>query len=46
MLFRSDEKDKNPQIYIYDSKTGETVKGAEMAKGYYFEQIRVVKNTK
>ena len=41
-----DEKDKNPQIYIYDSKTGETVKGAEMAKGYYFEQIRVVKNTK
>ena len=41
-----DEKDKNPQIYIYDSKTGETVKGAEMAKGYYSEQIRVVKNTK
>ena len=41
-----DEENKNPQIYIYDSKTGETVKGAEMATGYYFEQIRVVKNTK
>lgn len=41
-----DAENKNPQIYIYDAKTGETTKGAEMKAGYYFEQIRVVEDLK
>lgn len=41
-----DAENKNPQIYIYDALTCETVKGATMAQGYYFEQIRVVENIK
>jgi len=39
-----DAENSHPVIYIYDALTGETVKGAEMASGYYFEQIRVVEN--
>lgn len=39
-----DAKDANPQIYIYDVSTGNVVKGAELAPGYYFEQIRVLDN--
>lgn len=39
-----DAKDANPQIYIYDVNTGNVVKGAELAPGYYFEQIRVLDN--
>lgn len=39
-----DAEGANPQIYIYDAATGTTVKGAEMGSGYYFEQIRVIKN--
>lgn len=39
-----DAENTNPKIYIYDALTGETVKGAEMAAGYYFEQIRVIEN--
>ena len=39
-----DAENANPVIYIYDSETATTTKGAEMAPGYYFEQIRVVKN--
>ncbi len=34
----------NPVIYVYDAADGSVVKGAEMKEGYYFEQIRVVKN--
>ena len=41
-----DAEDTNPVIYIYDAKTGSVTKGAEMASGYYFEQIRVVENLK
>jgi hypothetical protein len=41
-----DAEGKNPQIYIYDVKTGKTTLGATMASGYYFEQIRVVENVK
>ena len=41
-----DAKDANPVIYVYDALTGQTTKGAEMASGYYFEQIRVVENVK
>ena len=41
-----DAEDTNPVIYIYDAKTGLVTKGAEMASGYYFEQIRVVENLK
>lgn len=39
-----DAEGVNPQIYIYDVATGSVAKGAEMAPGYYFEQIRVVDN--
>ena len=41
-----DAEGTNPVIYIYDALTGTTVKGAEMAPGYYFEQIRVVEDVK
>lgn len=41
-----DAENTHPQIYIYDVKTRTTVKGAAMAPGYYFEQIRVVENVK
>lgn len=41
-----DAKDTNPVIYIYDAKTKETTKGAELKSGVYFEQIRVVENEK
>lgn len=41
-----DAEGTNPKIYIYDAATGVTSKGAEMAPGYYFEQIRVVENLK
>ena len=34
----------NPCIYIYDIKTGNVEKGADIAEGYYFEQIRVLDN--
>ncbi len=38
--------DSNPCIYIYDIATGSVAKGAEIAEGYYFDMIRVVKNDK
>ncbi len=41
-----DPEGSNPQIYIYDVNTGNVTKGAEMAPGYYFEQIRVVEAAK
>lgn len=41
-----DAEGVNPQIYIYDVATGNVTKGAEMASGYYFEQIRVVEDVK
>lgn len=34
----------NPCIYIYDIATGNVTKGADIAEGYYFEQIRVLEN--
>ena len=37
---------QKPQIYIYDVASGQTVLGATMASGYYFEQIRVVEDVK
>lgn len=39
-----DSESSNPCIYIYDIKTGNVTKGAEIAEGYYFEQIRVLDN--
>lgn len=41
-----DAQGQNPQIYIYDVRKNETTRGATMAKGYYFEQIRVVEDVK
>lgn len=41
-----DAEGVNPVIYIYDVPTGTTTKGAEMASGYYFEQIRVIEDVK
>ena len=31
-------------IYIYDVATGAVTKGASLAAGYYFEQIRIVED--
>lgn len=36
--------DSNPCIYIYDIATGKVEKGVEIAEGYYFDMLRVVKN--
>lgn len=36
--------DSNPCIYIYDISTGKVEKGVEIAEGYYFDMLRVVKN--
>ena len=33
-----------PQIYIYDVKSGEVTKGISVAEGYYFEQIRLLED--
>lgn len=33
-----------PQIYVYDIKTGEVTEGVKVAEGYYFEQIRIVED--
>lgn len=33
-----------PQIYIYDTATGNVTKGASLQSGVYFEQIRVLDN--
>lgn len=37
-------KDANPCIYIYDIATGKVEKGVEIAEGYYFDMLRVLKN--
>ena len=39
-----DPQGSNPQIYIYDVDSGNVTKGATMAKGYYFEHIRILDN--
>jgi len=36
--------DSNPCVYIYDIATGNVEKGVEIAEGYYFDMIRVLKN--
>ena len=33
-----------PQIYVYDIKTGEVTEGLKVAEGYFFEQIRIVED--
>lgn len=37
-------KKGNPCIYVYDSRTGKTVKGATIAEGYEFNRIVYVNN--
>ena len=37
-------QESNPCIYIYDIATGKVEKGAEIAEGYFFDMLRVVKN--
>lgn len=36
--------DKNPCVYVYDIATGSVEKGVEIAEGYYFDMLRVLKN--
>ena len=31
-----------PQIYVYDVKTGSVSEGVKIAEGYFFEQIRIL----
>jgi hypothetical protein len=38
--------DSNPCIYIYDIPTGNVEKGVEIAEGYYFDMLRILKNDK
>ena len=33
-----------PQIYVYDIKSGEVTEGLKVAEGYYFEQIRLLED--
>jgi hypothetical protein len=33
-----------PQIYVYDIKSGEVTEGLKVAEGYYFEQIRLIED--
>ena len=33
-----------PQIYVYDVKTGNVSEGLKVSEGYYFEQIRIVED--
>ncbi len=33
-----------PSIYIYDIVSGTTTKGVDIAKGYYFDMLRVIEN--
>ena len=33
-----------PQIYVYDVKTGNVSEGIKVSEGYYFEQIRIVED--
>jgi uncharacterized cupredoxin-like copper-binding protein len=33
-----------PQIYVYDVKTGDVSEGIKVSEGYYFEQIRIVED--
>ncbi len=35
-----------PQIYVYDVKTGNVSEGIKVAEGYYFEQIRLLEDDK
>lgn len=41
-----DPQGTHPTIYIYDVNDGSVIKGADMAQGYYFEQIRILDNYK
>lgn len=36
----------NPCVYIYDLATNSVTKGVEIKEGYYFDQIRLLKNVK
>lgn len=40
------KEDANAVIYIYDIKTGNVEKGAEVDGGFYYDMIRVIENDK
>lgn len=42
MFFGVNTKDEQPRIYVYDVKKDKVTKGAAIAEGYFFEQIRLV----
>lgn len=44
LYFGVNTETAQPSIYIYDVATGSVTKGASIAEGYYFEQLRVVED--
>lgn len=44
LYFGVNTETAQPCIYVYDVKTGTVSKGANIAEGYYFEQIRMVED--
>lgn len=44
VYFGVNTETSQPQIYVYDVKTGEVTEGVKVAEGYYFEQIRIVED--
>ncbi len=44
VYFGVNTQNAQPQIYVYDIKTGTVTEGLKVAEGYYFEQIRIVED--
>ena len=44
VYFGVNTENAQPQIYVYDVKTGAVSEGVKVAEGYYFEQIRLVED--
>ncbi len=44
VYFGVNTENAQPQIYVYDVKTGAVSEGIKVAEGYYFEQIRLVED--
>jgi hypothetical protein len=44
VYFGVNTKDAAPAIYSYDVKTGEVLHAADVAEGFFFEQIRIIED--